>query len=694
MKTYPRLRFNSMLCSSFSTSNQRPGEHRPWSGSGPGLPGPDYGPVRLNGPALWIHSRMHSIAAALVVLLLMAGAVLPARAAGLPIATTDGFSSLTSTTVVFDVTFGPNGLETVGRVQYGTNTSYGTLSSFFDLPPNSPILSVGIPSANGLTPALFPGLTYHFRATASNSAGVTLGVDRTFTPPALRPFVTTLAATDVTQRHAYLAGQMTVNDAVASSYFQYGTTTSYGLVRNVASDGPGTYRIENILVTNLLPNTSYHFRMVGSNSVGTTFGHDMVFTTPAATSPTVVTLAASGITSTNATLAGTLNPNGADSTVFFQIGIGTNLNLMTHAGMLAADNSSVAVSQSVTPLSPGTLYSYRLVASNSVGISRGTVLTFTTISLPAEINVMGNGVAITDGDGTPNPTDGTDFGSVSVSSGAIVRTFTVQNLGNVGLNLTGNPKVAVSGANAVDFTVTSQPTSPVVGGGSTLFQVTFNPGAAGLRSATLSISNDDSNENPYNFAIQGTGVDPKINVTGNGLSILDGDTTPSAADGTDFGSQSVAAGTVVKMFTITNAGTAVLNVTNIALSGGQALDFAVAGITLPASIAAHASATFTITFNPSGLGLRATTVNITNNVPANNPYNFAIQGMGTMPRLTIVRGAPGQATISWTPATAGFVLQESLSLAPPVWNNSASGATNPVTVSAGLLRKFYRAIKP
>ena len=56
--------------------------------------------------------------------------------------------------------------------------------------------------------------------------------------------------------------------------------------------------------------------------------------------------------------------------------------------------------------------------------------------------------------------------------------------------------------------------------------------------------------------------------------------------------------------------------------------------------------------------------------------------------------APDFATISWTPNTPGFVLQETASLAPAVWTNSPSGATNPVTVPATLPAKFYRLTKP
>jgi hypothetical protein len=71
----------------------------------------------------------------------------------------------------------------------------------------------------------------------------------------------------------------------------------------------------------------------------------------------------------------------------------------------------------------------------------------------------------------------------------------------------------------------------------------------------------------------------------------------------------------------------------------------------------------------------------------------AVQTEGA-PLLTIVPAGSGQATISWTPATAGFVLQETLSLSPTNWVNSVSGATNSIVVPATLPGKFYRLHKP
>lgn len=119
-----------------------------------------------------------------------------------------------------------------------------------------------------------------------------------------------------------------------------------------------------------------------------------------------------------------------------------------------------------------------------------------------EIAVEGNNVVIANGDNSPSLGDHTDF-DTAASGSPVARTFTIRNTG--GANLTVGT-VTIGGAHASDFSVTAQPASPVAGGGSTTFQITFTPSAAGVRTATISIPNNDSDENPYAFAIQGTGA--------------------------------------------------------------------------------------------------------------------------------------------------------------------------------------------
>lgn len=128
-------------------------------------------------------------------------------------------------------------------------------------------------------------------------------------------------------------------------------------------------------------------------------------------------------------------------------------------------------------------------------------------ALGPEINLVGNGANIVNGDLIPSLADDTDFDSTSTSSGSIVKTFTIENLGDDVLNLTGvSPFVFLSGANASDFSVTQLPSSTINPASSTTFQITFDPQADGLRTATITIANNDTDENPYTFNIQGTGT--------------------------------------------------------------------------------------------------------------------------------------------------------------------------------------------
>ncbi|MBK8037608.1 MAG: choice-of-anchor D domain-containing protein [Verrucomicrobiaceae bacterium] len=124
-------------------------------------------------------------------------------------------------------------------------------------------------------------------------------------------------------------------------------------------------------------------------------------------------------------------------------------------------------------------------------------------NLNPEIVASGNSVNIADGDSSPGSADHTDFGSTAVAGGTVLRTFTIQNTGTTSLTL---GTVTVSGLHAADFAVTLPPSSPVINSGTTTFQVTFNPSELGVRSATLSFSNNDTDENPFDFNIQGTGT--------------------------------------------------------------------------------------------------------------------------------------------------------------------------------------------
>jgi uncharacterized delta-60 repeat protein len=121
------------------------------------------------------------------------------------------------------------------------------------------------------------------------------------------------------------------------------------------------------------------------------------------------------------------------------------------------------------------------------------------------MTVSGNATVIPDGASSPVTANHTHFGSTAVSGGLVPRTFTIRNTGQNTLNLTGTPRVQISGLHAGDFTVVQPTVSSLATNATATFTVTFNPSSWSPRNATLSIPNNDTPRNPYNFALRGTG---------------------------------------------------------------------------------------------------------------------------------------------------------------------------------------------
>lgn len=116
--------------------------------------------------------------------------------------------------------------------------------------------------------------------------------------------------------------------------------------------------------------------------------------------------------------------------------------------------------------------------------------------------------------GTTNvPSNGSfDFGNVPIGTYSYVA-FTIENIGNQDLNLTGSPRVQISGAGASSFLIWNQPSSPIDAGGNVTFEIRFAPTATDTKTATIYIANNDYDENPYSFTISGTGANPSDTLT-------------------------------------------------------------------------------------------------------------------------------------------------------------------------------------
>jgi hypothetical protein len=117
----------------------------------------------------------------------------------------------------------------------------------------------------------------------------------------------------------------------------------------------------------------------------------------AATSPSASTGGATKVTNTTARLNGTINPNGRATQYDFVIGPTTAYGVTTSVRTVKAGTKAVAISRTITGLTPGTVYHYRLDASSAGGVVSGADRTFTTTGHPPAAVITGgtNGIGKT-----------------------------------------------------------------------------------------------------------------------------------------------------------------------------------------------------------------------------------------------------------------------------------------------------------
>jgi DNA-binding beta-propeller fold protein YncE len=190
-----------------------------------------------------------------------------------------------------------------------------------------------------------------------------------FSIPAPGPLPEEPRATNVLPTTATLQSSLNPENRETTYHFEYGTTTGYGESTPAGTLAPSfEASVVEAGLEHLLPETTYHFRLVASNhcnpaepaEICTVAGEDATFTTPppvAIDSQSVTDVAA-----TSATFAGELNPFGAGAEWWVEYGTGAGYGLSTPVGSLPAQVGDVSVSAHVQGLEPATTYHYRFAA--------------------------------------------------------------------------------------------------------------------------------------------------------------------------------------------------------------------------------------------------------------------------------------------------------------------------------------------
>ena len=195
--------------------------------------------------------------------------------------------------------------------------------------------------------------------------------------------VSTGTYSDITSNSATVGGQIIDLGEGVTQYGHY-----YGKTQGVKSAGTKTTNgvpKGNVSFTselkNLEPGITYHYQAYLNNGKEIVYGSELSFSTVSLTPPTVTTTAATSVTNTTATLNGTVNANGLSTIVTFEYGLTISYGSTANATPSpVTGNTSTNVSASLTGLSEGTLYHYRVNAVSSDGTVNGEDLTFTTIS--------------------------------------------------------------------------------------------------------------------------------------------------------------------------------------------------------------------------------------------------------------------------------------------------------------------------
>jgi DNA-binding beta-propeller fold protein YncE len=370
-----------------------------------------------------------------------------------PTVTTEAASGVSATEATVAGTINPEGVAgaTTYHFDYGTSTSYGASTEPVDTGGGSS----DVPASATLT-GLQPGTTYHYRLVGTNASGSSVGADETFTTNAAQAAVDVQPsfASVVTTTTASLNATVNPNGADTTYHFEYGTSTSYGTSTPDADAGSATGETPvTAPITGLALGTTYHYRVVADNGIGSPAqSADAEFTTAPGTPPN-----ASEVLSTSAKLNATVIPGipapFTGNSYHFEYGTSTSYGTKTTETLLPEVTHEVLVSVPISRLTPGTTYHFRVVMTT--GATGQTVTsndaTFTTIAVPTVSTLPATGVT---------PTSATLNATVDTHGSAGTFTFAVTSPDSAYATTTSAASLtATNGPQSISVTVSNLPPS-------------------------------------------------------------------------------------------------------------------------------------------------------------------------------------------------------------------------------------------
>lgn len=415
-----------------------------------------------------------------------------------PVITTNSATNIAQNSATINGNINPNGSSANAWFEWGTSLSFGNTTASNNYGSGTSGVNYNFNLSN-----LSNNTTYYFRAVASNSFGTVYGSTMNFTTGGGgtigSPIITTNAATGISQSVATLSGTVNPNGDNTDAWFEWGTTQSFGNTTSSSNYGSGTSATNYAYsLSNLSNNTTYYFRAVASNSFGTVYGSTFSFTTGSTAGgcqPTAATQFASFITQDSATLRGLVNPQGRQTSAWFEYGTSYALGIKTTTQDMGSSAIEADIVRYLSSLSPNTTYYYRVTGENVCDKAYGTILSFTTSaqttgSLPSVTTLpatsISSGSAIINGTINPNGSNATawfEWGTdASLSSYNIIPSTNVGS-GTSTVPISGSPSPLYGGATYY-FRVAAQNSSGFAKGSIFKFTTTGSSAASSGSAAT------------------------------------------------------------------------------------------------------------------------------------------------------------------------------------------------------------------
>ena len=272
-----------------------------------------------------------------------------------------------------------NGLVVDLFFDYGLTTGFG---SVVNAAPAQVTGNTDTDVTAGLA-GLTANTTYYYRLRGVTTGGLTVfGETQSFTTGTLSaPTATTLAASPIGNTTATMNGTVNAGCDATTVTFEWGETLAYGNVI-AASQSPVSGGNDVAVSADLIGlqiNTTYNYRVVATNTQGTTYGANVSFQT-GASPPTVVTNAATNIGNFAARLNSTVNANNQTTTTSFEWGATPAYgNVIAGVPLTVDGNTNQAVYADISGLNYNTMYYFRAVGQNTAGTTYGDQLTFMTL---------------------------------------------------------------------------------------------------------------------------------------------------------------------------------------------------------------------------------------------------------------------------------------------------------------------------